>query len=488
MEPVRSFVVIIKREPVVKILLINPPNHTEVGLGKETNRDLGFQPIPIGLLIIREALKKRNFDVTMVNLFKEQFCDWEKIKLFFEQNRGYDFVGITCSTRQRFSLYTLIRILEKGLPNADLFLGGPHATFLQEGFFERFPNISCIISGEGDDAVVKYIQMRMNGLEEDIVGVSYRKRNGEIKIDRRMARAEDINNVLPIYDEALLKDFTKVNDLQMHLKNIHDLELESTSKIMAPILCSRGCTGGCFFCSNGSFFGSSQRYYNVDCAFSEIEHYYNDYNIRCFDFYDDNFTSDNIFVHKLCDKIIEHNMKIHWWCSSRVDAVNEALLSKMKHAGCFKISYGVESGSQKVLDTLKKRTNVSQIVEAFRLSKKIGLTCRATISIGHLAESWDTIKETTELLNTIKPDNVGIFILKVYPGTPLFNYAKEKKYLSDDYWFDENQDLVPFFSYETELTTLFSYRDYILNNLKVKNRITDGGDPNAGSRHLELVW
>ena len=475
----------------MKILLLNPPNLEELALNKDSEKDLGFQPLPVGLLLIYKAIAMKGYNVDIENLFEEKFSSWDSIEQYIKDAPKYDFIGITCSSRQRFSICRLITICGKFQPQADLILGGPHATYLQYAFFERFSEVNCVILGEGEDAVVEYIKMKQNGAEYSTPGISFRSSNGNVHYSNIFRRTNEINSIIPFYNvKHYLDDFLRVADLQMHLKTREEQGAHQTkySKMMAPIICSRGCTGNCFFCSNGSYFNSSQRYYDINIVFEELKYYY-EKGIRMFDFYDDNLTHDNRFVFDLCRKIIENGMNdINWWCSSRVNEVNPELLTIMKKAGCFKISYGVESGSIKILNRINKKITVEQIRYAFEQTKKVGILARATISFGHVGENWVTIQETIDILNEIKPDNIGFFIMKIYPGTPLYCYCCENKYIDDNYWFDSKQDLVPFFTYETSLETLRAYREFMIDKLAAVEKSNDGGDINAGSIHLGVKW
>ncbi len=474
----------------LNILLINPPFLEEHALFTKNKTDLGFQPIPIGLIVISKSLKNAQISVDIVNFTNPKYVSWSDVELFLSSSKKYGFIGITCYTRQRFSIHKLIDICHITHPDAKIILGGPHVSFLSEVYFDRFKNISCIISGEGEEAIVEYIKMVSEDREEILKGVSYRKSDGTIQYNNEVRLNYNINNILPIYDIKYLNDFETVENLQMHLKNISDSFTKNTienGKKMAPILCSRGCRGICLFCSNSSFSKSNQRYYSVSNVYSEILYYYNN-GIRFFDFYDDNLTDNNHFVQLLCEIILKSNLNISWWCSSRVDTINRNLLRKMKDAGCFKISYGVESGSQQILNKINKGITIKQIKETFTITKEEGLLVRATISIGHISENWDTIQETVELLNEIKPDNLGLFILNIYPGTRLFYYSINKGYIDDTYWFDPNNGLSPFFAFETNLLTLLKFQDYIIKNLKAKKIVHDGGDINDGNVQYEIEW
>jgi radical SAM superfamily enzyme YgiQ (UPF0313 family) len=137
---------------------------------------------------------------------------------------------------------------------------------------------------------------------------------------------------------------------------------------------------------------------------------------------------------EFCKALIENELNINWGARLRLDNVDREILGWLKDAGCIGISYGVESGSQKILNTINKKISVDQIVRGFDLTHEAGLSAEASIMVGNPGESWKTILETDSLLKKINPDKTYIIPTKIYPGTPLYDVAKQKGIIDDDYW------------------------------------------------------
>ena len=123
------------------------------------------------------------------------------------------------------------------------------------------------------------------------------------------------------------------------------------------------------------------------------------------------------------------DLKISWVCALRVDCVWEDVLIKMKQAGCRKVMFGFESGSQKVLDLMKKKTILKQAEDAVRLVKKIGIKTSGAFMIGNIGETEKTIRETINFSKKLNVDTVSFYVASPYPGTEFYNTAKEKGYL-----------------------------------------------------------
>lgn len=137
-------------------------------------------------------------------------------------------------------------------------------------------------------------------------------------------------------------------------------------------------------------------------------------------FEDDTFTINQRWVLELCDEMKKRSLTIRWDCNSRVNTVNKNLLLTMKDAGCKRISFGVESGSQKILNTLNKGITIQDIVGAFKMCKEVGILTHAYLMIGSPGETKHTIKETVELIHKIDPDYMYISITTPLPMTKLY--------------------------------------------------------------------
>lgn len=457
-----------------EVLLVNPPAFIE--------GTLNTQPIPLGLIFLNRYLQLNGYQSNIINLSDCQ--GWDSVCSRFESNTIPRIIGISSYTRQRFSTMELVSLLKRLFPTCIVCLGGPHATFLDEPILQHNHDVDYIIRGEGEDTFFELVEHHYNNTlidsRNNIAGLSF------LDLDSHYVRTKDRAKIrrlaelpLPLQTKEELGNVLYSDSLRFHFPNNSD---ESFS--MAPIICSRGCNGNCSFCCNKAFWGNN-RCTSAMYAYKQFEYYYK-MGIRCFDIYDDNFTSNPEMVTQLCKLILENSLDIHWWCSSRVDTVNRKLLLEMQQAGCFMISFGVESGSQQILDSIGKGVSVSTIVAACGLAKSIGLSFRMTISIGHLGETTATIDETISLINCLRPTQVAIFMLKVYPGTPIAEIMKEKNLLADEFWFDKEGENVPLFTCEHSPSELLCFRNRIIDGISatVVHRYED----ELSSVELDLTW
>jgi radical SAM superfamily enzyme YgiQ (UPF0313 family) len=195
----------------------------------------------------------------------------------------------------------------------------------------------------------------------------------------------------------------------------------------ASIMASRGCPYNCSFCQPTlrKMFGSRVRKRSVWNVLEEMNQCYSELGIRYFEFFDDTFTADKQWVYRFCESfprdLPSGKDPISWECLTRVNAVDEQLLSAMKAAGCHRITFGVESGCQEILDYYRKGITVEQVKEAFRLCRKVGIHTHALFMLGAPIETESSILETEQLIKEIKPDSIFISITTPLPFTDLWD-------------------------------------------------------------------
>ena len=213
---------------------------------------------------------------------------------------------------------------------------------------------------------------------------------------------------------------------------------------------SRGCPGKCTFCGSPKFWGPKVRFRSPENFVQELELLYNK-GIRFFYFSDDTFALNKKRVIDICKTILARGLNITWFAISRADHVNENILYWMRKAGCIQISYGIESGSEKIRKLLGKHLNTEAIKNAFSLTHRYGILARAYFIYGSPEETWDTIQETVELIKKIKPFICVSYILEIYPGTKLYLDFQKRFKITDDVWLQRIEGIC-YFEYDPSLS------------------------------------
>jgi radical SAM superfamily enzyme YgiQ (UPF0313 family) len=201
-------------------------------------------------------------------------------------------------------------------------------------------------------------------------------------------------------------------------------------RLKMDVVSSRGCPYDCLYCYH--LFGRSKyRFRSASNIIEEIKELVDKYKVGYIDFVDDNFLVNKKRVNEFCDLLRKEKISIKWSTIGRVNSINESLLMDIKKAGCNHIAYGLESGSQKILDIMNKKATVDQNREAVRLAEKVGLYPGTSLMIGMIGETRETFEETLRFCLELGIHNTP-HITQSYPGTPLYEIAKKKGLIKDE--------------------------------------------------------
>jgi len=211
----------------------------------------------------------------------------------------------------------------------------------------------------------------------------------------------------------------------------NDLYAEFTTerKNFTVMVTSKGCPNGCLFCEAGH---TSYNPRSPQTVLGEIKECRTRYGIREIDFFDYDFCIDRKRTEAICDGIIQNGMDITWACRTRVDCVDEALLRKMKAAGCSRIYFGIESGVQEILDRLNKGISLQQIRDTIETTRSLGIRALGFFLVGSPGETRETFQQTVKFAKSLKLDYVQFSKLTAKPLTPYWRQAVDQTGV--DYW------------------------------------------------------
>jgi radical SAM superfamily enzyme YgiQ (UPF0313 family) len=187
----------------------------------------------------------------------------------------------------------------------------------------------------------------------------------------------------------------------------------------------------------------------------ELERLVQEQGVRHVYFSDDLFTLSPQRTIGICREILERGLDLVWMAETRVDCVSEDVLRWMRQAGCYRIYYGVESGSPRILKAVNKRFTVAQVVQAFALTHQAGIEPCCFLMVGNPGETPETIAETIALIQAIRPATMPtIGITTILPGTKIYERAKRRGLISDDFWLTESPP--PLYTGEHDLDDLIA--------------------------------
>lgn len=342
----------------MKVLFINPMY----------TRDWA-KALPLSIAYLAAALKAAgytNIEAMDANVLEKQpqevIKEIKKIKP--------DIVAITATTLQIRAAWEIFEGTKQFNPKIITLLGGPHPTSLPDESLQR-DYVDFLIRGEGEEAILEFLDALKSGIYTSVKGLSFKK-NGSIIHNPPQPLIENLDS-LPLPARDLFPFPQKYTSLYQIRKRY------------ATIVTSRGCPGTCIFC-NKNIFGNHFRTRGPENVVTEMHQLKEKYGVEEFHIVDDAFSWDLKRVYEICDLLIKSKLGVAWGCTNglRVDTVEKELLQKMKRAGCYRISFGVESGSDKILKTIGKDINLDMIRKTFQDAQEAGLITTALFYAGKL--------------------------------------------------------------------------------------------------------
>lgn len=292
---------------------------------------------------------------------------------------------------------------------------GTHVTALPEECLREAEGLDFVVRNEPEESITALVE----GLEKGdsigvIKGISYKDGDGRVFHNPPRPFIEDLDE-LPFPAWHLI-------DLE-----VYRLPLMGERFLMLSPL--RGCPYPCTFCTAQAYYGKRIRRRSVPKMMGEIEYIIDRFDVHQFFIWADTFTADRDYVIRFCQAIQEKGLEIGWTCNSRVDTVEQTLLESMAKAGCWMISYGIESGNQRVLDQAKKKITVSQSRNAVEMARKAGIKVAGHFILGLPGETEETLKETIDFALTLDMDLVQLYCAVPFPGSSLYEWARAKGWI-----------------------------------------------------------
>lgn len=393
---------------MTEILLINP------------NEEKTSSP-HLGLGYIASYLENKGI---LPTIFDRTFSTWDNLEKVVREMRP-KIVGITCNTLLMNQALRAARIVKKIDAGITVVFGGTHPTIMPEEVV-RNEDVDIAVIGEGE---VTFYEIALGNDLEKINGIAFWE-NGNLKLTSPRRYEEDIDSFPPPARHMMpMKEY--INCKQG--RTAWALPVPATTMI-----CSRGCPFPCTFCSSNLIFGKRIRFRSPDNVVKELVFLKKQYGLRGIQFHDDTLTLNKAWLHELCDLMIEKDLALEWFCNARVGTVDQDILRKIESAGCTTITFGVESGSQRVLDEIiKKGTRLEEVRETFAMVRQsTQMMLHATFMLGSPGETVEEIEKTIVFARELNPDVAHFSITIPFPGTELFRMAQDYGKLTFNSWSD----------------------------------------------------
>ncbi len=361
----------------------------------------------MGLAYIASVLLRAGYSVSAIDFNISGFNPL-RVKRILERETPR-ILGISTHTETYLNGLMIAEIAKQVNPAITVVIGGTHPTIMYQEA-ARDKSIDVVVRGEGEytmlelaDSIIK----NKGGLAE-IKGIAYRE-NGMVKVTPA---------------RPFIKD---PDELPFPARGLFPLPLY---KISGAVLISRGgCPFNCHFCSVNNIWEGKRRHRNPEKVVEEILYIFKHGQAQEINFSDDTFTLDRQRVIELCAllKKVKKPLQLRWMCSTRVDLIDKELLEKMHEAGCSSIQYGIEAGSQKILDSIGKKITLEQVRDAVRATLDAGIEVTCSFMFPHPLDTEKTIREQMRFMKELIEMGATETLASTtpYPGTYYYEHADE---------------------------------------------------------------
>ena len=369
---------------------------------------------PLGLAYMAAILEQNDFEV---RIFDCPVCkiDHEKLKVDLA---GFQpkIVGVTSMTPTSVSALKSARAAREACPGATIIMGGPHATFMDRETLVEEPAVDIVVRGEGEETLLEIAKLENERKLGDVEGITFRKNGTTIRTT----------------DRPFIQDLDSLPRPAYHLIPVDKYRV--SGKKLMPIMTSRGCPFQCSFCVASQMFGARFRGRSPKNVLDELEWLRDEHGAEGLSFHDDTLAFDRKRITEICDGITERKIVLPWGCGTRADTVTKEILAKMNKAHCNEICFGVESGCQRIRDSLKKRVSTEQCENAIKWAKDEGIFVTMSVILGYPGETKETLMETLDLVHKAEPDDVWLCMATPYPGTELRALVEKLGWKMADDW------------------------------------------------------
>ncbi|MEN2774630.1 radical SAM protein [Acetivibrio clariflavus] len=386
---------------------------TFLDLNNPVNMGSNESIIPnLGALYIVAALENEGYEVDYRDYQVSEFYNDLKIDSIvkFAEKSG-DIILVCCMAYMLPLVLLAMQRIKKLNPEKQIILGGVGPTGVAARLIEEFDYIDIVVKGEGEITIVQLIDAlkikdvyRKNEALKKVAGIVFRDLDSKVVDNPERERIRDLDSIaFPAYNAI---DVTKYNEF--------------------GLITGRGCAFKCKFCDIHGLWRDKYFQRSLENVIEELNIIVKEYGIKQIRIWDDTFTLSNKRVMEFCKRVKEEKLDFQWSCFGRVNLVNESLLETMANSGCNGIFYGLESGSEEILEKVDKKINIDSMIRAIETTLNY-MKVKGHLIWGFPFESCEDLYKTIYLYNYLKGKiDISISQLWPYPTSPLY---KEYKHL-----------------------------------------------------------
>ena len=370
---------------------------------------------PLGLLSIATSLNKKGYEPVIVDttIYDDY---WNEIELHLKDSIA---VGITSMSAQVYSACKIAEFIRNRKPDMPIIWGGVHPTLYPEDT-AKSPLVDIVVRGEGDETIVELLDcLRLNKPIHNIKGITYKNEKEIVKNPDR-----------PLLSDIPTLDYKLLPDMERYIwADLYPFRKEKGRCI--DIHAGRGCIYKCTFCFENTAF--KHRAKSADALVSEIAALKEKFDVEMVNIQDSDFFANKTRLISFVNLMIEKKIGVKWFSNCRSNYFNsnyitEELLRKLQASGCIKLGIGAESGSDTMLERMKKKTTVNQLKTASNMLNKTDIWLSLSFLIGMPDETEEDMKKTLKLILELTEESKNHYIIgpayyRPYPGCEMFKRA-----------------------------------------------------------------
>lgn len=445
----------------LKVLLVNPPVSFDVFYGEWDMSDVKSSSPPLGILSLASMIRKYGYPVKVVDAHADGL-NIEQIKQIIKDYQP-DVVGVTAMTVMISAAAEIANAVKEVDSNIVTILGGVHVTAEPIETLRRYSQFDYAVVGEGEVVFTEFLNKtwkdnNVHNNWRNCLSLVWRE-GDKINVNSRRAFFKSLDEFPP-----------PAFDLVPNLFNHYRLSVFGTKKFKSVgLVTSRGCTGKCTFCDLGVV-GRGYRANTAQYLIDLMKELYHKYGVSDFLFYDDLFVGSRPRLQEVCDMIIREKLPFTWSCCARVDFIHKDMLKLMKDAGCWMIEYGIESGCQRIIDSMRKNITKEKIRDIINATHEAGIVTKGNFIFGNPGEDHWSIVESIDFACSIKLNYAQHTFLQPLPGSELYETAG--KYGSfDPSWDRFNTFSINFIPKGFTRDMLVAYSKYFWNRFYLRPHI-----------------
>ena len=435
----------------MKLLLISASLEEKV---RPPSRNTTYYPL--GLAYLHAYLEKQGNTVETLFMNDYPYDDCYRTVLDKLKDFRPEVVGFNILTSNRVSTCHLIGHIHEHFPEMKILIGGIHTSAMYDQLIRKYPYVVAVV-GEGELTAAELLaKFGKNEPIDGVAGIAF-NRGGEVVLTPARPLISDLDELpFPKHEVFFYPDV-----------------------IAACILTTRGCPFRCSFCALDLVSRGKVRYRSIGNVMAELEHIKKvNPKIKRIWIHDDTFFLKNERVVEFCDEVVKRKLDFEFICSARFKPISEKIVPALERAGFSTVLFGLESGAPSVLQRAGKHITPEDALYAVGLFKDSPITVGVFLIVGLSGENDGTIKETIDLVVKLQKIKYLLYLDEpntcfVYPGTQLYELAKQAGQLQDDYWLTDKP--IPFFTVEHTEAELAGFGEKLFDHIALGRIFTFRG-------------